>query len=408
MDHDDDADIADWKAFNKSVLGEALPKRGDKDFDIDGTGVQRTLLEESRHEMYTALSGVRGHHLRHAVGAVWLGDRALVPRARGSFFRDMGTAANVFPGYQSVWLDAYEVVYLAERGSITVHLGGDGWLNAQGESPNVEALPQLSISHLYLLALHQPDAVDRYQVFAYLRRLGYIVAPYRLLHPRTKDSAVRSMLQSLRPLKKMLEAFRSLFAYIGLVGRPLLHALHYSTTHYFSYTSLFHLLQVEVPPITTKSLRASLTFNVWKPVANFSKKNPPPPDFHVYVANTAQPMPTLGDINTLVGGLNRPPQKNTTKVATSNKLGPTKRELRARRQQHRHSKLDPAVQARNTYLKLRDSHLRSSQDSFVLAAVSSGIINFTSVGLSDFRLHNQPELDDIYRRNHGLVWMESI
>lgn len=39
----------------------SLPKRGEKDFEPNGTNIQATALAESRNAMYTALQGERGH-----------------------------------------------------------------------------------------------------------------------------------------------------------------------------------------------------------------------------------------------------------------------------------------------------------------------------------------------------------
>lgn len=55
--YDIEDDIQDWNALNKLTKNsEVIPKRGEKDFEPDGTSVQSSLLDDSRNAMYQALS----------------------------------------------------------------------------------------------------------------------------------------------------------------------------------------------------------------------------------------------------------------------------------------------------------------------------------------------------------------
>ncbi|KAK7677561.1 hypothetical protein QCA50_019470 [Cerrena zonata] len=137
---EEEENIQDWKAFNKQVArsslapsSEAIPARGEKDFEPDGTTVQNSLLDESRNEMYAALLGLRGHPLKSTVTAVWIPSegKALILHAKGNFFKDIGKPVHIplIKKAQGVWLSPVETVYLVERGSVICYLSNDEFEN---------------------------------------------------------------------------------------------------------------------------------------------------------------------------------------------------------------------------------------------------------------------------------------
>lgn len=62
MDSEDEIDEQqDWLLLSEDAKKNPL-KRGEKDFEPDGTGTQESLLAGSRAAMYDALQGERKHN----------------------------------------------------------------------------------------------------------------------------------------------------------------------------------------------------------------------------------------------------------------------------------------------------------------------------------------------------------
>lgn len=464
----EDENTQDWKAFNRGngPPAEVIPKRGDKEFEIDGTSYQTTLIEDARNEMYLALDGDRGLSAKQMLLAVWIPEKnqALVPVARGIFFKDMGKPANVFINAkkqkQSMWLNEVETVYLVERGSIIIYLGNSEFNQylAKGADDHFDyhtKLHQLTLSHLYSLALSQEGMIDKYQTYSYLRRLGYVVHDFSIINDSCNQMAnynqhiLANSLYLNRLLVKFVQNFAPISQFftkymikLGLFARQFPSSLHFESKHYFNYTSVLKILQF-IPSYnpydsinnriisTSKKDQANiykLTFNVWKPSVNFSKKNPPMPDFQLCLINSQrQRFPSLSQIQNLFNEINYrfPDQpvvtevtetkKNPVKKPKSSKAEPTKRELREQRQKERQSKLDPKIRQRNEYLKTKDTLLRhgSSGRNVILAVIDSGIISFTRLCELDFTLSDttaRSKLNSLYPQklnDHGTMWLET-
>lgn len=454
-DYDIEDDVQDWKALNKLTKNsEALPKRGEKDFEPDGTSVQSSLLDDSRNAMYQALSYPRGHNSKQELISIWMPNerRALVPHARGGFFKDMGTAANFGKKIQGVWLEPIEAIYLVERGSMIIYLGNqefESYLQDSTQEPFAysEKLIALSLSHIYALVFDGDNKLmDKYVVYAYLKRHGYLVQGFRRLKEddqytaykkqiQAKSNAVTHILQNVTTIissifsSPILNMFQGKLQKLGILAYPYFHDLHFKTKHYFNYTSIFRTLRFIPAYSSLDSLKSvpkknpyySVDFNVWKPTPNFSKKNPPCPHFHICVVNIDKAsFPKLNDIQGLLNDINYSlasedsstgPVKNTKKQAKPK--APTKKELKQQRQKERQSKLDPKIQARNAYIKLRDNKFKygASDRSIILALVQSGVINFMNIGEGDFSLENfgTEGLSEIISSNHhGIVWNEKL
>lgn len=446
-------DIQDWKTFNKlNKNSEVIPKRGEKDFEPDGTSVQSSLLNDSRNAMYQALDCPRGYHMKQQLVSVWMCNerRALVPHAKGGFFKDMGKAANFGKKIQGLWLEPLEAVYLVERGSMTIYLGNtefENFLNDPNEAQfnYPEKLISLSLSHIYTLAFDgDSKLIDKYIVYAYLKRHGYMIQSFRKIDDEDQYSKYNMQVQAQSTIFSNLlknatavvksiftnpffNAFYGSFQNLGLFAFGSFHDLHFKTKHYFNYTSILKTLKL-IPSYSLfdslkdkpeKNPNYTVDFNVWKPMPSFSKKNPPTPDFHICVINTdALSFPELKDIHGLFNQINFkfPFEKaSDIPVKTSKKPkkahDPTKRELKLQRQKERQLKLDPKVQARNSYLKLRDNKLKfgASGRSIILALVQSGVVNFMNVGEGDFALENfgTDDLNEIIPSgHHGIIWNE--
>lgn len=436
----EDEALPDWGIINKSsgglfidTLTESIPRRSDKYFDPDGSNTQNAKLEESRRQMYLALLSVRCHHMKLFLAAVWIPSKkmALVPHARGNFFKDIGVAHNFIrkKKLQGMWLTPVETVYLTERGSMVTYLANENFMSFI-ESDAVDfdylSLIQLSMAHLYSMALgSDPELIDKYQVYALLKRSGYMIMEFRQHY---KFDSWNELQLKLKSPHTMWAKVKDWFTTIGMISRNFNNSFHHRCTHYLDYTLIFESLQVNntysafeslvLPPLPDK--RYEISYNVWKPNQQFSKKNPPVPNFQVCVLNIERvPFPPLNAIKSMWNQLNFSfaPTKATSSVPkkTSNKKQQlSKKEVRLQKKKERESKLDSRIIERNNYLKLRDAKLKLgvSGRSIILATIDNGIINFNALNETEFKLSTSVCVSDlneiIPKTSHGTVWNPPI
>lgn len=446
MDDDDIEEIQDWGSLNKQSQNpsapneplpkdEALPKRSTKFFEKDGLHVQTSKLEHARDQMYVALLSTRGHHVKQKLQAVWISGQALVPHAKGGFFRDMGIPY-VYPRkkkLQGVWLSAIETIYLVERGSLIIYESSrsfEHFLDNELQVFDFETLRQFSLSHIYSLAFAEPHQLDRYQVYALLKRLGYLVMGFR--EPDLRKCAFDPELPQSSQRLGMLGTFVSL----GTAARRWIDNLPLPksplSSHFLTYTDVFQSLQITptdlVPRYSSRLLMKpeyKIVFNVWKPSPAFSKKNPPCPDFQIGVLNTSQvPFPSLSILETawdhlsMVRSLAKNHKQSTPKKMSKKKVSeksvkpPTKKELRSQKRAERESNMDHKLLNRNNYLRARDQLLKmgSTGRSVIYAIIDHGIINFTTFSETHFKLETHvSELNELEPRSlHGIMWNEEL
>ncbi|KAK4515431.1 transcriptional regulator of sulfur amino acid metabolism [Mucor velutinosus] len=134
---------------------------------------------------------------------------------------------------------------------------------------------------------------DKYQVYAYLKRLGYIVMRSKKLPVTTKQTAAKE--PSMPSMFKLL--FDTITHWIQpLQSRPLV--WDYRCTN---YPQMYSTLQI-IPstpwykPFYT-SLCPAFDWDVYKPRPGWKKKDPGEPDFRVVVKNVHEAMPTLYEQN---------------------------------------------------------------------------------------------------------------
>ncbi|CUM67609.1 uncharacterized protein PRCAT00005309001 [Priceomyces carsonii] len=452
-DYDMEDEVQDWKHLSNMMdKGQSLPKRGEKDFEPDGTDVQANLLEESRNSMYSVLDEQRCHHAKQKLISVWipLESRSIVPQVKGNFFRDIGEPLRLsHKNMNGVYLNPIETVYLVERGSMSIYLGDelfDEFLKNDSSDFNYETLKPLSLSHLYSLAFDRnPEWMDHLHVFSYLKRHGYLVRDFKRLNESSQADRYRAMTQ-VKSLAFISSLFKGTLYYFqnkcfrfllnglrkfGILSQGTSHHLHYTTKHYFNYTSVFESLRMVTSYSTYDSLSSgqkkkeheyNIAYNVWKPTPKFSKKDPPMPDFQICIVNTDKvSFPTLETIQALFNEINhllpyeKMPEKDSFVKKKKKKVTdlPTRKEIRFQKRQDYQKKLDPKVQKRNTYLKLRDQKLRNgvSGRSFVIATISNGVLNFTHLCEADFTLRGAQvdDLNEMYnKKEHGLIWLENV
>lgn len=305
-------EIQDWRNLSK-VKDNALPKRGEKDYEPDGTDYQQQVLEDSRNSMYAALSGDRGHVIKQHVRAVWIPSvrRGLIEKPKGSFLQTCG----VVDSQNKCWLRPEEFCYLAERGTI------EPWFEGKDVAMSIQAV--------YACCFQDEDEIDEYHVYAYLKRHGFIVMrpdPSKGSEEQVIRSNVNivqvgmirrlySQVLSILTNSKIFKLINKWTTRLGIQSYPSFHPLHFFTTKYTNYSQIYNSIKLipfhspatpsesSTPSTTTQPLE--ITFNIWKPSPQFRKTAPPPPNFQVLVRNTNKySFPTLSQLRSLISRTN--------------------------------------------------------------------------------------------------------
>lgn len=303
----------------RSTDQSSIPKRGEKDFEPDGTDRQSRVLDDSRNAMHEALCGERKHTSKVHVEAVWRPARQLaeVHDARGPHFKTIGRADRT-----AVWLLPEETIYMVERGSL------ECWWE--------EGIP-MSLQGVYASCLDACGGLERYQVYAYLKRAGYIIqrAPTfddGVYAPTLFVFWLRRPLMGLEPdndsepppptVRTSTAVPPGLFCHLfnALFGPrpvPASGPMIAPGSTYRSYTSIYERLAVipahhhPTSPTSSSSSSSSSTsaahapfrvaYHVWKPQPAFKKSSPPPPDFRIAVVSARDtPVPTLAQLTHLL------------------------------------------------------------------------------------------------------------
>ncbi|KAI0901273.1 tRNA-splicing endonuclease subunit sen54 N-term-domain-containing protein [Annulohypoxylon nitens] len=336
----------------KGASGKTL-RRGEKDFEAHGTRAQAGALEASREAMHEVLSYTRSHKPRdmnrgwyfpdkwvdapenvevegEKGAGLFAGDRVVVveEEIKGVLSQTVGRVVTGIEGYKGTpawlktWLLPEEALYLVERGSL------DLWWPARGiqdvfpekkvdqndagdESQKIEdyelGVP-LSLQAAYSLLIGNDGergkvSLEKYQVYANLRRTGYKVmrATHMPLPPPLPANTPQNIWQwliSLIPTSITSQANPPPF---GPLVKPGL---------YRSYTPIFTqlaLIQRHEPTPQPKADTPkpeepfNIHFHVWKSSTAFPKTKLPSPDFRIAVADArSSSVPTLEQLTSLL------------------------------------------------------------------------------------------------------------
>lgn len=365
----------------------SLPKRGEKDFEPNGTALQSSALADSRNAMYTALQGERGHAGKLHVTAVWHADigKAKVDVARGPHFNTLGKSDS----NGSVWLFPEEVIYLVERGSLECFFP--------------EGSP-MSLQAAYAACIRNEGDLERLQVYTYLKKLGFIVARSKSYENdySTKDNSPYKIVPEQHKITSILYGYaaicllnaRNLYTtastLLGVSPAPLskpVREIVLSRAVYTSYPQLYDDLDIipyHKPPHTNTIHKPfdtpepeypyRVAFNVWKPTAgSFKKSAPGDPDFRIAVASTRDTRaPTLAQAMSL---LNSVPVTETGYMVNNSKK---KRAVEAAAAAKAAGKtIEPKI--RNQTWVLKDGWRN-----VILAIIDAGVISFTKIADSGF------------------------
>ncbi|TPX66048.1 hypothetical protein SpCBS45565_g04728 [Spizellomyces sp. 'palustris'] len=248
--------------------------RGTKDFAPDGSERQNSALVESRNALYQVLQEERRASKRTLSEATWHPNSktAEVTLHRGTHFQVIGTTVDT-----TLRLLPEEALFMLERNALTLrYLGGI-----------------VSVQHGYNLLLDDAGmSMDVYQVYAYLKRLGYIV-----LRSRPK----RTVSQSHSPAMAVVQYATSFITrwmqwLFGGWLSPTWPLVKLSTCRFAG--DIYRQLQV-VPRVSISSVSRPpstntppyMVFDVYKPRTGFRKSNPGPPNFRVVAQRASDGLP---------------------------------------------------------------------------------------------------------------------
>ncbi|CAK9779710.1 hypothetical protein CC85DRAFT_307904 [Cutaneotrichosporon oleaginosum] len=172
-----------------------IPKRGEKDFEplAETVNLQEMMLQNSRQALFDALQGVRGvasKSLSHAL----ITPASPFPQliiSRGHVLDTLGiTVRPAGGGKGRIELLPEEALYLAERGSLQIWNG----MSPTQEEPDlgtwseeefgVRGAVEMSVLECFSAFMGMEGlSWQRYQAYAYLKRLGYTVQRTRRFIP---------------------------------------------------------------------------------------------------------------------------------------------------------------------------------------------------------------------------------
>ncbi|KAI0059647.1 hypothetical protein BV25DRAFT_1993519 [Artomyces pyxidatus] len=417
----------DWtKLPSGNVHRPVIPKRGEKDFEPSqrggGSGLQLHHLDRARTAMFDALRATRAISNKSVSYAIWYPTiaRAHVTAARGVHYSSMGhSIARPSPtdtlqrAPKRLELLPEEALYLVEKGALFCWKHAEGITGEDMESESSMQGAPMSVQQAFAEMIGMEGvSIEKYHVFAYLRRLGYIVIRAKPLSPSypvaaphpprpmpTPPSILRRIYAAVfAPVSRRIRAlFRPAFDW----WRPLIHRrwLHHNMDYPSVFKSIRFIPSGHATPLLPLESHTTLVpspyevfYHVYKPNTPFRKTAPPPPDFHIVVVNArTTPIPTLAELTTLYASLptlplplprrrNLPPAADTAAAAA----GP--QSLLARLHSIlRWRRVPPPPQARNTELKVNPfMALRQGNKTVVIAAVDASIVSFFRFGEGAF------------------------
>jgi tRNA-splicing endonuclease subunit Sen54 len=371
-DNDPSDELQDFRflaALTAGSDGHKIPKRGEKDFEPHGTKHQDAVLAASRQAMHDALNYTRVHAPKSNCRAWYFGEGVfddhedttepaevmsdairgrgldrdhvvMVESSRGTHYRTMGKTA-LGKADARIWLLPEEALYLVERGNIDLwwparplaavrgQASQYGMGVADGEQEEDDGFP-LSLEAAYALLIGDDEkkgkvSLDRYTVYANLKRTGYVVFRDRNLDPSYGSS---NTLGSQKPSSFFTWLFGALFTEIP--HEPAPYGPLIQPGLYRSYNKIYQQLSLiprHIPaPEVADSLMLPrnpfcLVYDIWKPsrIPNFAKSNPGMPDFQIAVVSSRSTnVPSLTQLVSLLESSPwDPPKKEWTGLGNS-------------------------------------------------------------------------------------------
>lgn len=315
-----------------------IPKRGEKDFEPHATALQSNTLAASRRAMHNALSYQRIHNPNGYTYATYHpeSNMAYARNPKGPLFAKMGQVlsasedplGNDEERGQRVWLLPEEILYLIERGTTDVR-----WPATEDDGDGL-GLP-MSLQGAYAIFIGDDAShggaltLERYSVYASLKRLGYIV-----LRAPSWDNAGLPLSSEHYPPPLPRRTWQVGFLdYISIwksfFGTNAEHDLERQKSGpmsepglYRDYDTIYRRLALinfydptqkkapEEPELPQPDPNFRITYHVWKPGSTFKKSSPGPPDFRIAVVNARETsVPTLEQLGALMDTVPYSPPK---------------------------------------------------------------------------------------------------
>ncbi|CCF59857.1 hypothetical protein KAFR_0I00760 [Kazachstania africana CBS 2517] len=429
-DLEEDEIANDWSEIAKlsaTKYAAVLPKRGEKEYEPDGTNIQELLVYRARRAMFDALThSPRGAVLKSQIKAYYLPDihKAILPNPKGNFMQTMGYADSS----GALYLQFYEFVYLAERGTITPYI------HSGSISVEYRDIP-LSVEDMYAL-FNSQNELDNYSVYSHLKRLGFIVQATDMSTSAKASffptSVKKARLNVTPQIYSHLTSFfktHSLTFFNHIFYTPYIDAFKRNIGAIPLYKSLNKLITCYDVPKTIEAIRKEhstersreteqflrIAFDVWKPQVNFKKKSPELPDFQVVVYNkniASQHFPNYSDFKTIFNSLDYkfdflkiPDDVDSNEVEwwdsnTYNEGIPRYMYLASTKSKHSKkpsSQQDIKIERKMKRQKPKKSisprlqqmrDLKNGYRSFLLAVMDNGIISFVKIVEADFGSQN--------------------
>ncbi|KJA24016.1 hypothetical protein HYPSUDRAFT_39134 [Hypholoma sublateritium FD-334 SS-4] len=315
----------DWTKLLPPSARPIIPRRGEKEFEPrsgGGTNLQLHVLDRSRLAMFDTLRATRTISSKAVSYAVWHPDisRSHVTVARGIHFSNMGHSAprsvqgedGTSKMQRRLELLPEEAIYLIERGSVFCWKKSDLEFGELPGLSDVSGTP-MTVQQAFSEMIGKEDlTIEKFQVYAYLKRLGYVVTrtdppdSYYPIPPNLSVSKTTPIMQRIKTLfaswmSTLVQAVAPAFNWWKPVS--LSHWLH----HDKKYLSLFQSMRfIPSGHSTLPTIQSNVTtpyrifYNVYKPSTPFKKSAPPPPDFQLVVVNArTAPMPSLQELSDL-------------------------------------------------------------------------------------------------------------
>ncbi|WWD08997.1 hypothetical protein V865_007112 [Kwoniella europaea PYCC6329] len=184
-----------------------IPRRGEKDFEplSETVNLQEMMLQKSREALFNALVGVRGGNSKSIAHAIITPSNPYPKMliTHGHLFDTIGMSIRYSTstkdqekgkskGYSQTELLPEEALYLLERGTLQIWVSKDltdeekenGWGEWSEEEYGVKGAIEMSVMDGFGTFIGRDGlSWERYQAYAYLKRLGYTVQRTRRFIP---------------------------------------------------------------------------------------------------------------------------------------------------------------------------------------------------------------------------------
>ncbi|KAI8576390.1 hypothetical protein K450DRAFT_257070 [Umbelopsis ramanniana AG] len=290
MDADIEEGFADYATLKqKKRKGKDISWQGQKDFEPDESITQHEKLQASHDAMFEALTEKRLVSTKGISKGVFDRDAqlVLVRAPRGNYFQSIGRSVK---GTLTLYLE--EACFLMNVGQLQIE-------DYEGNS--------ISFRDLYVAVLNSADgwsSFERYQTYAYLKRLGYhVIRSDAILpishnvnhHPLTWMFPITAIAikYTISTVRSMIDRMKKMW-HIGCRTKLLwvwqrdhtVHPLLPRIQSHFNYASIFSALRIipssQSPYVPSTRLHV-IDYDVHKPLPTWKKTNPGQPTYRVSV-----------------------------------------------------------------------------------------------------------------------------